>query len=260
MTLGRKSINRTGEVNYNKFGSKMIISKYYNNRNVDIHFPKYNWTIKHRYYCEFQKGQIKCPYETRYLGVGYIGEGQYKTVDSQGKHSKCFTTWYNMLMRCYNTENIHERNYVYGQCYVCDEWLNYQNFAKWYYDNIYYVGDEQMCLDKDILFKNNKEYSDYYCIFVPQSINKLFTKTDKLRGEYPIGVYYYKNTNKFKAQYNNGRKHRVSLGYFNTVEEAFEEYKRYKEQYIKSVADEYKTYIPRELYKAMYEYEVEIDD
>ena len=37
-------------------------------------------------------------------------------------------------------------------------------------------------------------------------------------------------------------------------------YKDYKERVIKQVADEYKPYIPKELYEAMYRYEVEIDD
>ena len=37
-------------------------------------------------------------------------------------------------------------------------------------------------------------------------------------------------------------------------------YKVYKENLIKQVADYYEHIIDRELYKAMYEYEIEIDD
>ena len=40
-----------------------------------------------------------------------------------------------------------------------------------------------MCLDKDIFCKGNKLYSRCTCIFVPQRINLLFTKSDKSRGK-----------------------------------------------------------------------------
>ena len=48
-----------------------------------------------------------------------------------------------------------------------------------------------------------------------------------------------------------------------TIEEAFMEYKRMKEQYIKEVADSYKAKypnFPQKLYDALYAYEVEITD
>ena len=37
-------------------------------------------------------------------------------------------------------------------------------------------------------------------------------------------------------------------------------YSRLKEDYIKQVADEYRSLIPNKLYEAMYKYEVEIND
>ena len=37
-------------------------------------------------------------------------------------------------------------------------------------------------------------------------------------------------------------------------------YKNFKEKVIKEVADEYKDLIPKELYNAMYRYEIEITD
>ena len=50
------------------------------------------------------------------------------------------------------------------------------------------------------------------------------------------------------------------LGYYNTPQEAFNVYKTYKEIYIKQVADEYKLYIPKKLYDAMYKWEVDMND
>ena len=45
-----------------------------------------------------------------------------------------------------------------------------------------------MAIDKDILYKGNKIYCPEKCIFVPFSINSLFTKRQNRRGDYPIGV------------------------------------------------------------------------
>ncbi len=50
------------------------------------------------------------------------------------------------------------------------------------------------------------------------------------------------------------------LGTFNTPEEAFQEYKIAKEEYVKLLADKWKPYITEPCYKALYSYEVEITD
>lgn len=72
----------------------------------------------------------------------------------------------NMLKRCYsnNLEFI-----SYRSCKVCEEWHNYQNFAKWYDEN-YIEGYE---LDKDLLQQDviNKIYSPETCCFLPKHIN-----------------------------------------------------------------------------------------
>ena len=177
------NVDRVGERNINNFGSEMIIinsytefnSKY--NRNyayIDVYFPRYNWTFKGATYQSFKNSQIKCPYEKRTYGMGYLGEGKYKGKEN-GKPTKCYDTWKSMLERCYDPK-YHEKEPTYIDCKVCDEWLCFQNFAEWFYDNYYEVEGERMALDKDILNKGNKIYSPNNCIFVPQIINNLFKK------------------------------------------------------------------------------------
>ena len=73
--MGNK-FDRTGEENVNNFGSRMIIKEYRNKKDIDIYFPEYNWSSKNREYKDFRKGIIKCPYEKRVFGVGYIGDGK----------------------------------------------------------------------------------------------------------------------------------------------------------------------------------------
>lgn len=249
-------MNRIGEINYNNFGSKMKIIEYRNAKDIDVYFEEYNWT-KHSDYKNFKKGSIICPYERRFKGVGYLGEGKYKFRENN-KETRCYHEWMKILERGYS-KLWKEKHPTYEKVYVCEEWHNFQNFAEWYYNNYYNINEERMEIDKDILYKNNKIYSPDTCIIVPQRINKLFVKSDRIRGNYPIGVHRHKNGNYVvQCEFNDSRKR--YLGCYSTVEEAFNVYKMEKENYIKQVANEYKPYIPKKLYDAMYKYEVEIND
>ena len=251
-------MNRVGEENVNNFGSKMIIVKYRNSLNIDVYFPEYEWTAKNIRYGNFKKGYIKCPYEPRTYGLGYFGEGSYSSKEN-GKKTRIYNTWHDMLRRCYDYK-YQEKQPAYTKCEVCEEWLDFQSFAKWYEENYYEIADETMDLDKDILIKGNKIYSPDTCIFVPQNINKLFIKCDTARGVYPVGVVYNKQIKKYRASCNIKGLSRKHLGYYDTPEEAFQAYKTFKEKYIKQIANQYIDLIPQSLYNAMINYEVEEDD
>ena len=259
--MGRKKIDRTGEEGYNSFGSKMIISEYRGCMDVDVYFPEYNWTFKHAQYTSFKNKSIKCLYEPRYFGKGYLGEGKYK-MSIDGKLTDKYNIWYNMLGRCYDPK-LQEREPTYKGCTVEDYLLNFQHMGEWIEDNYYEVPGEVMCLDKDILYKGNKIYSRDTCIFVPERINLLFVKSNKARGKDPIGVDQLPSGN-YKAYCNDGYGKQIYLGTYPTKEEAFRVYKNYKEKVIKEVIDSYEGIIPEPFYSrlktAMYNYKVEIDD
>ena len=255
-------INRTGERGVNNFGSEMIIIGYRMNRDIDVYFPEYDWTFKHTTYNNFKRGEIYCLYEKRYFGVGYLGEGKYKGSENR-KRTRVYNTWSNMLQRCYDPK-YQEKHITYKNCNVSEEFHNFQNFGEWDSENYYKIEGERMCLDKDILVKRNKIYSPDTCIYVPKTINLLFTKCDKLRGKSVIGTTLRKN-GKYETWCNifnpeTGKSKREYLGVYATEVEAFEVYKYYKERNIKEVADYFKKEIPSELYGGMYKYEVEIDD
>ena len=256
-----KKINKIGEERVNSFGSKMIIKEYRKYSDIDVYFPEYNWIAKHVQYNQFEKGNIKCPYEPRTFGVGYLGEGEYK-MSENGKNTDGYKIWYDMLRRCYDPK-VHERYSTYKWCIVEEYLLNFQNMGEWIKDNYYEVPGEKMCLDKDILYKGNKIYSRETCIFVPERINTLFIKRDKLRGKNPIGVSDLPSGN-YRVYCNNEYGKYIYLGSYSTKEEAFQVYKEYKEKVIKEVIDSYKGKIPEPHYsrlrEAMYNYEVEIDD
>lgn len=251
-------IDRTGEIKYNNQGLKMWIEKYINYRCINVEFEN-GYVFKNNNYDNFKKGQIKNPYYPEIFGIGYLGEGKYKSKINK-KQEISYNYWFNMLKRCYN-KKVQEKQKTYIECTVCEEWHNFQNFAEWFHNNYYEIEGETMCLDKDILVKGNKIYSPNTCIFVPQKINCLFVKSDGTRGELPIGVSKCKG-NRIKkyiaiCSINNKTK---NLGYYATPEEAFDVYKQFKELYIKEIANKYKDKIPEELYNAMYNWKIDIDD
>ena len=256
-----KKIDRADEERLNKFGSKIVIKEYRNNKDIDVYFPEYNWVFKHAKYRSFKNGNIKCPYEPRYYGVGYLGEGKYK-VKENGKNSDEYDIWYRMLQRCYDPK-FQEKRPTYKGCEVEEYLLDFQHMGEWINENYYEIPGEQMHLDKDILCKGNKTYSRDTCIFVPERINSLFTKRNNARGKNPIGVTPRESGN-YQVQCNDIYGKRITLGTYSTEEEAFRVYKQYKEKVIKEVIDSYEGKIPEPFYsrlkEAMYNYKVEIDD
>ena len=177
---------------------------------------------------------------------------EYKTIGNttttiKGKDKKSYQCWSNMLKRCYN-KNVHNKQPTYKDCSVCNEWLCYENFEKWYDENYYKVGEERMCLDKDILVKGNKVYSPETCIFAPQRINTLFRELNN--NEFPTLEERSNGTFAIRIRMN-GKSKRISG--FETKEKAEECYLKEKRQTIKEIAEEYKDKIPNKLYNRLIE-------
>ena len=246
---------RTGEVNYNNYNSKMTIVEYCRACDIVVEFEN-GYKVNSRY-DTFKSGNIKSPYDKSVYGVGFIGEGKH-IGSVNGIHTKCQQYWKRIIERSYS-KDFKEKNPTYEDITCCNEWLNFQNFGDWYDENYYEIANQNMAIDKDILHKGNKIYNPDNCVFVLQEINNLFTKSNKTRGDLPIGVTYDKVKNKYISQIHINDKIK-KLGRFNTPIEAFNEYKIRKEQLIKDKADEYKNIIPSKLYDALYCYNVEITD
>ena len=243
------------------FGSEMIIREYRKYSDIDGYFPEYDWTFEHAEYSKFKNGNIKCPYEKRICGAGFIGEGKYKAKEN-GKNTDKYNIYRSMLQRCYDPK-LHEKEPTYKECEVEDYLLNFQHMGEWIDENYYKVPGEKMCLDKDILCKGNKIYSRETCIFVPQRINNLFVKKDNGRGDSPIGVTPRPSGN-YTVYCSDGYGKNICLGTYSTKKEAFQTYKEYKEKLIKDTIDSYEGKIPEPHYSklktAMYNYKVEITD
>jgi len=259
MKFNREDKDRIGEINYNRYGSKMTIKTYNNYHDIDVEFE--NGYIKKSTYHWFKMGNIDSPYDKSVYNIGYLGEGMYNTTICH-KNTREYECWKNMIQRCYS-KAYKNKCITYENAECCDEWLNFQNFSQWYNENFYEIDNEKMNLDKDILIKGNKIYSPDTCVFVSKRINMLFVKNDSNRGKYPIGVYYDIKRELFIAKCKvclNNKYTTKYLGGFYKCKDAYNKYKQFKEKYIKQVAEEYKSRIPAQLYLAMYNWEVSIND
>lgn len=186
------------------------------------------------------------------LGVGINSGGKYKTA-IDGKRAKSYATWLNMLKRVY-CPKCHTTQPTYLSCSVSDEWLEYQEFAEWFSNHEY--SNRGYGLDKDLLLPGNKIYAPDRCVFVPQQLNNLLLGRDAARGQYTQGVSFHKTWNKFAAHIstNDKKKH---LGCYDTELDAYNVYKKAKEQYVKDSANRWRDDIAANVYEALMNWELE---
>jgi len=151
--------------NSKNFGQFKILN-YINCKSVEIEFLTTGYKTTTRAYL-ICNGAINDKLSPTVCGVGFLGDGEHKPVVN-GKHTKTYITWRNMLGRCYS-DKVQVKQPTYIGCTVADEWHNFQNFAQWFDEN--YV--EGYDLDKDIKFEGNKIYSPENCLFVSRKENNI---------------------------------------------------------------------------------------
>ena len=166
------------------------------------------------------------------------------------------------MSRCY--DGIYKLKHpTYKDCVVCEEWHNFQNFARWCTAQKGY-GLLGYNLDKDLLVKGNKVYSPEACSLIPQEINKAITKQTMFKSGLPIGVSTRDDIGgKYIARLSTssqGMKGEKYLGLFDTPELAFSAYKEVKELHIKLLANKFKDTLAENAYNALLSFEVNIND
>jgi len=193
------------------------------------------------------------------FGIG-TNENNQKVSDG-GKLIREYVLWTSILNRC--SKKCWDRFPTYVGTNISENFKSYEYFYEWCQEQIGFNtkdrNNEYWQLDKDILVKGNKIYSEDTCCFIPQELNTLFVKRVNKRGKHPIGVCLDKRTSNFIAQCNARGRH-AFLGRHKTEVEAFYAYKTFKEALIKEVANEYKSQLDTRTYDALMNYAVEITD
>ena len=265
MTLLKEQMkeNRIGQENKSFLGTTMKIIEYNNSTDITVQFLDEFMAKVQTTYAYFKKGCVRNPYGRYVYGVGIVGNEDI--YDENGDLSFIYRMWSNMIGRCYNNSG-RDRDISYLDCEVDERWHLYKNFKEWVCSQENYEqwkSLDKKGIDKDILIKGNRIYSPDTCCLVPGYINNLFTKHDKKRGKYCIGVSYHKRDHVFTGTCHNPFTNKFEhLGYFKTEEEAFLQYKLIKETIIQRAAklEFNKGTITKQCYNSMMKYQVEITD
>lgn len=181
--------------------------------------------------------------------------------DNSKKQSYCSrigNLYCSLKQRCKAGGSMHRKHPSYRNCTLSDLFKDPQTFGDWYTSQIGYE-EQGWHLDKDLLLKGNKHYSEDTCVILPQQINAFLVKCGARRGEHPIGVSLRKRNGKFLASLSTDGFPR-QLGSFDTAIEAFMCHKAAKEAHARVLAERWYGKIDIRAYNALMSYTVEITD
>lgn len=218
-------VSKIGNVVQNKQGCEAIIIEksklrkgYYLLEFVDKYAYKTEVSITN-----IKRGSFKNLYHKNVCNVGFLGDGEYN--DEKYRHIRII--WNAMLNRCYG------KNKAYKNVTVCEEWHNFQNFAKWCTIN-YKEGYE---LDKDLLSSESTLYSSNTCCFIPRKLNI------QIRNNFCGEGYIYNKINKNYRVYFYIDGKMKNIGSYKTVKEAKLYYIKYKEIELYKILNEWQNVI-----------------
>lgn len=177
-TIAVKENSRIGEVFTSNEGHEFKIIEYKGAWDVVIQFLDSHGYTKKVQYSKCKNGEVKNPFHPSVHGVGYLGvmsNGEVPKVCDNGKQTREYATWRNMLKRCYDFQSL-ERNPTYQGCIVVERWHSFSNFLEdmpkienyplWLNNP-----NQGISLDKDLKCKGDKVYSLETCCFLTRSDN-----------------------------------------------------------------------------------------
>ena len=248
-----------GKICKSNLSGDFKVLKYNNMANVEIQFLKTGYETSATLN-NIKSGGVKDPYLPSVYGVGITGTKYPPTIN--GVKTKEYGLWQNMLERCYS-EAFKKKRPTYEGCKCSENFESFEYFYEWCNKQIGFGnegGENPFHLDKDLLTKGNKVYSEDSCIFIPNEINLLLTKRTTSRGKHLIGVCWHNASKSFIAMVNKNKGKQEYLGCFKTEIEAFNAYKEAKESFIKEQAEKWKGKIDERAYEALMNYTVDITD
>ena len=252
MIMGRvMSDLSVGKVFKLNAGGSCTVVSFENRQNIIVEHNDEFKFLSSVEFAQLKRGTVKNPYTKSVCGVGYLGDGCYKS-QYQGVVSETYQVWRGIVQRCYSRRK-HLINPTYLGCTMSLDWLNFQNFAEWYEGNSFYgLGYE---VDKDILVKGNKVYSAETCCLIPPIINASVVYPTPKNGS-SLGVTERKGRKRSFEVYIREGGEKSYLGAYSTEEEAFGVYKKSKERYLKCLAESWRGRVSEEVYKALINWEV----
>ena len=245
----------TGIAYQSKNSGCFTITSYFDSYNIGIKFVNTGYEMV-AHLGSIKNGKVKDPYVPSVYGIGVLG-AKYPSREGD-RNTKEYMLWCSMLQRCYST-TLKKKRPTYEGCEVSENFKSFEYFYDWCHKQVGF-DNEGWHLDKDLLMKGNKVYSENTCVFIPSEINSLLIKRTASRGNHLIGVSWHKRDKAFASRVNKNKGKSEHLGYFKTEIEAFNTYKVAKETFVKEQAEKWKSQIDDRAYEALMKYEVNIDD
>lgn len=215
---------------------------------------KYTFGGQEKFYDarDIRKGGIKSLFSRAVFGIGYMGDGPFSSVDSEGKPTRLYNRWKAVLGRCYNGNN--PRITSYDTSTVSDEWLNFQTFAYWLSSQKYYLKNYD--IDKNLLSVSGTNYSAENCCMLPPAINTAIVRKGKNTSNgLPCGVHWHAHNCCYTSTVHTA--YSTYQGSFQSVEAAWKVAKKSKEEYVKTLANKFKENLDEHVYNALMAWEQE---
>ena len=244
---GKGIPTKVGEIFINRMGEKCEVIQYIDATTIVVKFLSTGYELTTKMDA-LRSGGFRDPYHPHIYGVGYMG------IKYEGVDSRQYRIWTSMLRRCYDDKS-NGKDITYADCSVEEYFHSFENF----YDFVtplkgFNLGYE---MDKDLLVKGNREYSRETITFLPKIINLAIqgSKRGLKQDDLPAGVFYRKDTNKYRAISGEYGK-LVHCGQYDNPMDAFHAYKASKEKYLKRLAEEYRDTLELRAYDALMQYEI----
>jgi len=152
-------------------------------------------------------------------------------IDIQNASSyPSWKTWLYMLKRV-------TTNPTYVNVKICDEWLHFSNFNKWY--NLHYRPGWD--LDKDL--KGHLLYSPDTCVYLPKEINQCLQRHKGIKKSNGVWIAEYSRGGQIER-----------IGEYGSKEEAQEAYLKGKKEYLDYLVQLYRHSLDRETQQLLREY------
>ena len=183
-------------------------------------------------------------------------EQEYIEYHNKASHN-AYKVYNGIKARCADTKDNDNIRDCYDKSTMWQEWLeDPKEFVKWYLEHYYECGDEQMDVDKDLFGDGSGMYAPEFCCILPKGLNTLLANSKKhyKEGEspentLPLGVNYNSRTKKYYGVIQfTGTERQITLSEWDTLEDAFAEYKVMKQADILMVAAKYKESVPDYIY------------
>ncbi len=163
-----------------------------------------------------------------------------------------------MFVRCYSEQYLRKKPRYRG-CTVDPAFHDFKDFFKWMPSA---KGHDMSGwhIDKDIVAAGNKVYSPETCVFVPREINSFYTKREKSRGDYPLGVSLHKQVNRFMVSGHELAGKTIYLGLYDTPEEGFNVFLDHKKRQAKMLANIYDGLVDERVIHSLMNFTLSMED